>query len=100
MQTQLPVDMQHIAINALSRDPGFMARMLAGALQRGSGVESLFFTKAGQDVLFNATQFSLRAPKTATAIQSANATVAYLASLMGAGEQLTQLGESMQPDEQ
>lgn len=97
-KTHLMVDLQHIAINAISRDPGFMARVLAGAIQTGSGAEALFFTKAGQDVLYNATRFALRAPKTAAAIQSANATVAYLLSMQGAGEQLRQIGELM-PDE-
>jgi len=99
MQTQLPIDLQHLAINAVSRDPGFMSRVLAGALQRGAGVESLFFTKQGQDILFNATQFAIKAPTTAALTQSANATAAYLASMIGAGEQLKALGEKMRPDE-
>lgn len=90
-RTMIPVDMQHVAINAISRDPGFMARVLGGAIQKGKGVESLFYTRAGQEILYNAVNFSLKAPKTAAAMQTANATVAYLASIQGAGLQLEQM---------
>lgn len=84
-------DLQHLAINALSRDPGFMGRMIAGAVQRGEGAEWLFFTEAGQKVLYNAVNHTLKAPKTAAAVQSANATMAFLTSMWGAGEQMEQL---------
>lgn len=91
VRTRMALDMQHIAINAISRDPGFMARILGGAVQQGAGVEALFFTRAGQEILFNAVNFSLKAPKTAAQMQAANATVAYLGSMQGAGHQLRQL---------
>jgi hypothetical protein len=99
MRTRIPVDLQHLAINAISRDPGFMARVLGGAIQSGEGAEALFFTKAGQDILFDAVNFSLRAPKTGAAIQSANATVAYLTSMIGSGEQLREIWRTMQSEE-
>ena len=51
MKTQLGVDAQGIFINAVSRDPGFVARLLAGAVTRGKGADWLFFTKEGQDML-------------------------------------------------
>lgn len=93
-------DLQHLAINALSRDPGFMGRMIAGAVQRGEGAEWLFFTEAGQKVLYNAVQHTLKAPKTAAAVQSANATMAFLTSMWGAGEQMEQLRQEYRDAQQ
>lgn len=45
--TQLPLSMQDVAINAISRSPEFIARTFAGAVARGHNMESLFFTKEG-----------------------------------------------------
>lgn len=47
MKRTLPIGVQEIAINALSRDPGFMARLAAGAASRGKGLEGMLFTNEG-----------------------------------------------------
>lgn len=49
--TQLPVSFQDVAINAMSRNPGFMARLLASSIARGHNMESLFFTPEGIQTL-------------------------------------------------
>lgn len=47
----LPIGLQEVAINAISRDPGFIARLAAGAVQRGSTLEKLMFTPEGINYL-------------------------------------------------
>lgn len=83
VKTHLPFELQNIAINVISRDPGFMARMVGAVAQRGKGAEALFFTKEGQEILFNASKFSITAGKTGAVTQGANATIAMLASMLG-----------------
>lgn len=91
LKTFLPVDLQGIAINALSRDPGFMARLVAQGIQRGKGAESLFFTKEGIDLLTGATK-SVVVGKSSG--QVAGATIAILASMLGATN-AEELGEEL-----
>ena len=50
-QTTLPLSIQDASINLISRDPGFMARLTAGAVARGKGIEQLMFTKDGINLL-------------------------------------------------
>lgn len=50
-KTTLPANFSDLAINMVSQDPGFVARLAAGAVQRGKGIENLLFTKEGINLL-------------------------------------------------
>jgi hypothetical protein len=82
LKTHLGIDLQGIAINVMSRDPGFMARLVASAVQKGKGAEALFFTKEGQDLLTGAVKSVVAGRKTGATI---NGITAVLASMTGAG---------------
>jgi hypothetical protein len=82
-KTHLPFDLQSLAINALSRDPGFTARLIAGSIQKGKGAEGLFYTKEGQDLLTGAVKSVVEGKNTGASIATINA---ILASMWGAGE--------------
>jgi hypothetical protein len=62
---------ENIAINLVSRDPGFMARLLAGALARGRGADWLFYSREGVDILRTIHPQYLQFGKTAQARQAA-----------------------------
>ena len=42
---------ENIAINVVSRDPGFLARLTAGAIVRGKGADWLFYSEEGLNIL-------------------------------------------------
>jgi hypothetical protein len=67
-KTHIPVDLQHIAINVMSRDPGFLARLVAGGVQKGKGAEALFYTREGQDILTGAVKSIVEGRRTGTVI--------------------------------
>lgn len=100
VRTHLPFELQNLAINVVSRDPGFMSRLIAIGIQKGQGAEALFYTEAGQNLLFNATQHALRAQKTGATIQGANAIIATLLSMVGAKEQMKQAYDLVTESEQ
>jgi hypothetical protein len=87
-RTHLPFELQNIAINAVSRDPGFMSRMIAIGIQKGQGAEALFYTKAGQDILFDAVNHAVRAQKSGATTQAVNAIIANFLSMVGAKQQM------------
>ncbi len=51
VKTVLPVGFQDALINTVSRDPGFMARLAGGAIQRGKGFEGMLFSEEGVKML-------------------------------------------------
>jgi hypothetical protein len=63
IKTTLPVGVPDLAINVLSRDPGFMARLLAGAVSRGKGADWLFYSDQGRDILKSLRAQKVRTPK-------------------------------------
>jgi len=80
VKTTLPVDLTGLAINAVSRDPGFIARLLASSIQRGSTFEQLFFTKKGVEALNALRPEFVRTEKLAAA---RNATILGLSTFVG-----------------
>lgn len=50
-KTTLGLDLQALAINAISRDPGFVGRTAAGAAVRGKGADWLLQSKEGHKIL-------------------------------------------------
>ena len=98
----IPLDLQHLAINLVSRDPGFVARLIGAAVQKGEGAEALFFTQKGQEFLFDAVNKVLKAEKTGAAIQGGNAIVGNLLAMIGAKGQMNEaarLGWATEDDE-
>jgi hypothetical protein len=73
---------ENIAINVMSRDPGFMARLLAGALVRGKGADWLFYSDEGLEMLRTLSPSYLQFGKTAAA---RNASIAFLIGTLGDG---------------
>jgi hypothetical protein len=96
IKTFLPVDLQGIAINALSRDPGFMARLVAQGIQRGKGAEQLFFTKEGIDLLTGATKSVVVGKGSG---QIAGTIIAMFASMLGAANVEEMVNEALQQQE-
>ena len=84
----LPVDFSSLAINVISRDPGFMARLGATAFSKGQGVEQLLFTREGVRTL-RALQPEARTAKSMAKIR--NAGIALMGASIGADAQ-DQLG--------
>ena len=62
---------ENIAINLVSRDPAFMARLLAGALARGKGADWLFYSKEGIEILRTIQPKTIRIEELTTARQAA-----------------------------
>lgn len=56
MKTHLNVDLSAVAINAASRDPGFIARLLGATIERGKGADWLFHSREGINMLRNLDQ--------------------------------------------
>jgi hypothetical protein len=50
-KTTLPMTFQDMSINLFSRDPGFMARLAAGAITRGKGADKFFHSDEGINYL-------------------------------------------------
>lgn len=80
IKTTLPVNVQDVAINVLSRDPGFMARLVAGAVSRGKGAEWLFFNPQGIEALQSMRDIAVRTPRVAA---TRNSSIIGLATAMG-----------------
>jgi hypothetical protein len=51
VMTKMVTNLENITINLVSRNPGFMARLLAGALSRGRGADWLFHSDEGIEIL-------------------------------------------------
>ena len=93
IKTHLGLDLQNVAINVMSRDPGFMARLVSGAVQKGKGAEALFYTKEGQDLLTGAVKSIVQGKVTGANI---NVITALLAQIWGAGEAEADVVEKLQ----
>lgn len=65
------VGAENVAINLVSRDPGFLARLTAGAIVRGKGADWLFYSKEGLEVLKSLHPQYMKWGKTAAARQAA-----------------------------
>ncbi len=88
--TVQPLELSNIAINFVSRDPGFIARLLGSVMEKGAGAEKLFFTKEGVDMLSNLAEVTVGGKLSASMLASANAgTLWLLDSLADSGWQET-----------
>lgn len=67
MKTVLPWDLSSLSINALTLNPGFTARLLAGAVSRGKGADWLFHSKEGIKVLETLADRTVKGTKSAVA---------------------------------
>lgn len=53
IKTHNPINISNIAINAASRDPGFIARLLGATIESGKGADWLFHSKEGIQTLLD-----------------------------------------------
>jgi hypothetical protein len=67
MKTVLPWDLSSLSINALTLNPGFTARLLAGAVSRGKSADWLFHSKEGIKVLETLADRTVKGTKSAVA---------------------------------
>ena len=85
VQTVSHLELSNVAINFVSRDPGFIARLLGGVIEKGKGAEWLFFTKEGTKMLSDLKNVTVGGEMSRAALESANAAAAVLVDMIGEG---------------